>query len=527
MSTEVAVPVRSEHRALASADRSRPAVVPSRRWQRGRHLVALVLVAAAASGLVLVRARNGVSTGPDSAIYLGVARSLAAGHGFDVPIHPYPVGDIGTPPAGARNPAPTALEHYPPLEPVALAMFGHPIGTALVEGSLLLGATVLLVGLTVLAVTRALWLALAAEVVVASPRMISNYSSVGSEALGTFLVVLALALLAWHLARPRAASLVGASGAAGLALVTRFAAGGVVVLGLIALRRRPREALAFLLISAAPLAAWFLYQQTQSGAGHRVQVHLMPSTAKAGARAVADWVLPWHAPQLVAAVTASCVLVAVAVLVRRRGGRTARLFALFAVVQLLFLVVAITFVDGGVNLEPRILLPIFVALVVAVACCIPDTRSARIVVGAAVAASVLAVAVNVVTLPGTSYASTRWTKSPLIERVRRLPAGDVVYTNAPDALYLVAHRATSTIPEKFDFSTREPNPRYTRQLAEIRRTLTRRRGYVVYVRGLPRNAPSDDPIGGFVPSERELRTRLGLRLLRNTRDGAIYTLTAT
>jgi hypothetical protein len=67
-----------------------------------------------------------------------------------------------------------------------------------------------------------------------------------------------------------------------------------------------------------------------------------------------------------------------------------------------------------------------------------------------------------------------------------------------------------------DFSTLKQNTRFDAQLAEIRRTLTTRGGFVVYVRGLGRDS--------FLPTEASLERALSLRLVRNTRDGAIYTI---
>src|ERR1700722_8780971 len=94
-----------------------------------RRLLALVALALVAAGLVLLVTRDGVPTGADDAAYLGAARSLDAGHGLNVPIRLYPLGSvsIGTPPADAVAPRPTPLVIYAPLQPVLLAIGGHPL----------------------------------------------------------------------------------------------------------------------------------------------------------------------------------------------------------------------------------------------------------------------------------------------------------------------------------------------------------------------------------------------------------------
>jgi hypothetical protein len=146
-----------------------------------------------------------------------------------------------------------------------------------------------------------------------------------------------------------------------------------------------------------------------------------------------------------------------------------------------------------------------------------------------VAACVIRGAASIAGHTDQSYASSRWEHSAVLSDVRALPRGSVIYTNAPDAVYLVAGRATSTIPETFDFSTRRANPRLTEQLAEIRHAALTRNTFIVYVRGLPgdilqRRAvrAATDPISGFVPSEAFLRQQLSLHVVKSDPDGTIY-----
>jgi hypothetical protein len=186
------------------------------------------------------------------------------------------------------------------------------------------------------------------------------------------------------------------------------------------------------------------------------------------------------------------------------------------VVQVVILEIAITFFDAGVNLDTDEFIPLFLALVVAAACAVKGTPVMKVVVIAIVVASAVRFGVDTTTHPTFGYAMPVWVKSPIMADVRALPANAVIYTNAPDAIYLLADRATASIPERLDFSTLKQNTRFDAQLAEIRRTLTTRGGFVVYVRGLGRDS--------FLPTEASLERALSLRLVRNTRDGAIYTI---
>jgi len=158
---------------------------------------------------------------------------------------------------------------------------------------------------------------------------------------------------------------------------------------------------------------------------------------------------------------------------------------------------------------------VFVAVVMALACAIEASTAAKLLVAAAVVAALARAGVETSADVPANYGTARWVHGPIIAAVRALPAHEIIYTNAPDAIYLLDDRATSSIPEIEDFSTHKRNARFREQLTEITRTLTTRGGLVVYVRGLKRP---------FLPSEGSLVRLLGLRLVRDTSDGAEYTL---
>ncbi|HTT86817.1 MAG TPA: hypothetical protein VMF60_05590, partial [Acidimicrobiales bacterium] len=327
--------------------------------------------------------------------------------------------------------------------------------------------------------------------------------------------VVAFVAVLRHLEAPRPSLLILASVAIGLGTVERFASGGLIVWGTLALRHRRRDALTLFVLSSLPVGGWFAYEQiTGRSTGHVLGFHLEPGVHDA-TRTVAGWVLPSNVPLSVAVVGAVAVVVVVALLTLRSRARAPRLLVGFAVIQVVILEVAITLFDAGVTMDPIQFIPIFTAVVLAVACALQPTRTTMVVVAVVVAASVVAGSVDVLSNPTRQFAEPRWVHSPIMADVRALPAGSVVYTNAPDAIYLLDHRATSSIPEKVDFSTLKQNLGFDAQLREIEGTLSHRKGFVVYVRGLDRS---------FLPSEASLRRLLSLHMVRSAPDGAIYTV---
>jgi hypothetical protein len=488
----------------------------------GRRLLAIALIAVAAGGLILLASRNGVSTGPDDAVYAGVATSIAAGHGPNVPIHMYPLGtvSIGTPPPGQWTPKPTPLVIYAPLQPHMVAIGGdHPVGTAQVEDTIFAILTSLLVGVIVLSATGELWAAASAQLIIAFSLATGPISGPGTEAFALVLTVGAFAALLRHLDRPRLLFLLTAAVLIGLATLQRFANGGLIVWAVIALRHRRRDAAVLFAVSSAPLAGWFIYERVSGAStGHSLGFHVVTNTVRAAGRSIADRILPSNTPLPIAILGTLVVMVVVAIVVGRSRLPAPRVLLLYAVVQIVILELAVTFVDAGVNLEPREFIPIFVAVVIAMACAVGLHPSAKPV---ALVATALFVVGGVVVLvnPAHGYAKTYWKHNRVLADIRALPTHTVIYTNAPDAVYLLAHRAVSSIPETTDFSTLKTNEKFAAQIREIRSTLETRGGYVIYIRGFER----DD----FLPTEARLKQLLPLRLVRNEPDGAIYAISSS
>jgi hypothetical protein len=486
-----------------------------------RRLACLAGLALVAGGLVLLATREGVFLAGDDAVYAGTARSVAAGHGLNVPIHYYPLGtvDIGTPPPGSWVPVPTPLVVYAPLQPVLLAVGGqNPVGTARVEDSIFFVLTVLMAGLIVLAVTDELWLAAAAQLIIGFSLAI-NVASLGTDGTALFLAIVGLGAIMRFRDRHGERWLVLGAVAVGLATLMRFAAGGLIVWGVLALwrRGRRRDALIFFLLSSAFLAGWFVYEDVSGrSTGHLVGFHIVKTTVRSGITAIGAWILP-SGSSIGLAGLGTLVVVAVVVLVLRRGaGPVPWLLVLYGVVQIVILEVAITFFDAGVTVDARELMPVFLAVVLALACAVPRTAWVKVVTVAAVLGCVARFAVTNATEPPGGYTTPHWQHSALIRDVRSLPVHAVIYTDAPDVLYLLDNRATSSVPETVDFSTLKANPRFEAQIDEMRRTLAARPGYVVYVRGLGRDT--------FLPSEATLRRLLHLHRVADTSDGAIYTV---
>lgn len=469
-------------------------------------LVVLLALALAAGAAVFAATRRGVGVTPDSSVYLSVAENLRRDQGVTVPFRYYPLGDagIGTPPPGRVEPLPSRLTHYQPLLPWVLSAVGprtvNAVSTAL---------TVFVVGVAVYSFTASLAAGMTASVLVgASAEVLSLSARVLSEPLFIMLTMVALSWLARHLERPKMALLIASSSAMALALLDRYAGAAAVVTGIILLRKRPRQALVLAAVGGLPAVAWLLYN---GGSTNRaLGFHLRPGTPKQVLSTASSWVLPADLPAPLQWALGLTLLAALSLFfARTRLSGLPLVTLVFAAVYAVVVMLTALFLDASTIFDSRLLSPVFVSLVVAVAC----VMRARAVL----------VAMAVMTFAGGSLWLARehpdvleyagpWQESPVLSAARRLPANQVIYSNAPDALWAVNGRSVSTVPEKVNFVTDRANARFARQMDEMVDTLESRQGVVVYVRRSGRE---------FAASEEDLQHR-GLRLVVAERDGAIY-----
>lgn len=501
-----------------------------------------------AVGIVMCT-RWGVGASPDSAVYIGAAQNLLSGRGLTVPFG----GQLDDP-----------LTHFPPLYPILLAGLGQwaggPVAAARWLVAALFGANVLLAAVMV-ANTRptAGWAPLAgAGLLLVAPTMVSLHSMAWSEPLFLLLGFSGLLLLAVYQERGRWPALLAAGALLGLATVTRYAGVAFVaagVLALLVLPGRPRRArlagaLALGAVGLAPLLAWSARNLALAGSATSREIAFHPiglGHARQALDTLAGWLLlPLEASTAVKLGVLLALVGGIAVIAAwrwRQPGTAARgsrlgatlaawpaliwLLILFSVVYVVFLAGSISFVDANTPLDDRILSPLYPAAAVVATWLIgaawPNARRARWP-----ATGLLALAAAFVALSawrsagglavgyeqGIGFYSRAWQASPSLMKVQELPEGSVLYSNAPEAIYLHTGRGAYQIPRQFSPVSQTMNGDYAAELAEMRRRLGEG-GFVVYFAGVRSSSG---------PSEAELVETLALQVTARTADGLLYTL---
>ena len=478
------------------------------------HAALVLLGLCGAVAVLLWTSRYGMGTFIDSTYYVSAARSLLAGEGY-------------------RTWRGGLYTGWPPLYPTLLAATGitgvDPQVGARWLHSLTFGLIVLLSGQLFLRCTTSKALAFAGTLaVLAAAPLLAWCTMIASEPAFIVLAILFVLCLPRCLRRPRWSALVLAALLAGLAYLQRYAGvalimAGCVLIGLttyrISLLQRLRNVAIFGVISVIPGAVWYIRNRVLAGQtmGPQHRGHL-PSYAEltrafhAADQTVATWLFPWmHGGStqrtcLEVTIVLAGIMVVVSHLVetKRRPSRDCstpsgcdedargRQIWSAAVVGLTyfgFLVVS----SAGLGWVPeqRHMIPLLVFVMALMVAGIEGTHRLlsgplghkKLVVSLWILCALWLQDPLRELIHSTGhhmregaggYAVSAWQDSPLVKWLRNHPLAGTVYSNGPDAFYLLTGVAAWVTPE----NSRDP--------AGLARWCSSQPGYVVWFHSLRR-----------------------------------------
>ena len=486
----------------------------------------------------------GVGLSYDSVGYIAAARQFL--HAADYPTWLYPA------------------THWPPLLPRVLAAIGGAVRLDPATGARWLNACLFAANIALAATLVARhtggfgWSALLASfLMLASQDMLLIHSMAWSEPLFIFLVQLAILLLAEHVDRGSPALLAASAGVTACAFLTRYLGGslvaagaiGLVVLGHRRLWHRIAAAAFFGTVGAVPTALWMLRSaQTSGRAADRVVASHPVTVADLlfGLQTASAWLIPKRTPDrailfVVVAVGIGAAAAISSIRTRpkdERLGRAVRDFATLPTLLMIFiltylglLLLAMSFVDKAL-LDERTLSPVFVTALVFLLCAVSTLwRSGRLsrplraglIFLAIYAAAFYAFHGTLFVLEanrdGLGIGNRELRQSEIIRRVNAFPPGLLVYSNHPEAIYILTGRPVAPIPAKGDSVAGHDNRKYSDQFSALRQDLQQGRAVVVLLDtlGHARSAMESDRV-------KEMRKEIPLSLIRKTEDGEIYRL---
>ena len=499
----------------------------------------IVGIAGAGAWTILYATRPGIGLYSDSAVYLGLARRLLAGHG-------YTILDID----GNLDPVPRFPFVYPTLLALPGLFRGDLLAGARWMGAILFFANVLLMGATSYrrcckSIGAA---ALAAFWGCASYDMLTYHTIVLSDAASLLFVLLAFMFMGNYLEKASLGSFVGAAAATGLAFATRYAAAAFVLAGFTAIllwekrafAKRLLDAALFGLGSSSLMILWILrnMRYEQGATGRHLSFHPVMDMAlfKELLLGISTWASNGHLEAadvyVRASIVAAVILVVLGAAARaslRKPGTDLRpaLPLLYIFSYLIVLLLTSTFLQADLFLDSlRILLPIHVFMIILVVHQ-GNRLHQRLEAGVPkAAASALCVVISVCFLvwmtqwarstreDGQGYASSTYTDSEMLRTIRGLPKDARFYSNLPWPIGIYTDRLWSNLPIRIDGATLGENRKYRAQMEEFARTM---RGHDVYLAYFKEG----DAWFAF-PSIRDMQSFVPLHAVAETEDGTIY-----
>ena len=522
----------------------------------------LALPAVLAAALVLIATRDGIGVSIDSVIYLSVAREISAGHGAVVPW-------------GAPEPTPLGTQ-LGPLLPASLAVVSRlgpdPVVAARWLNALLYGATVLLIGVYMRRATGSVWPAAWVATLIATSRLLLNIHAMAwSEPMFLLFTMAALFLLASYISTSRVLVLAAACAATALALLTRWAGAALAVaafsalmLGRTKLRYRAIAAAGIAVLLCMPMysggPAWIKYicQCFQIGPelsqpDSRERAYLV-NNVRSGLGVIVDWIRPWPLPNFSISVPAlaalagcvAAILLGLAIRARlsqsfgKRGDSAALranlcwVLGLFLAVYPAFLVgIMVFFGKNKLAFDSRILSPLLIpGLLLAFLGAYSLWLRLERRYGITMPAVICCCAVLVIRIPravdrsialahtsgagAEGYQDAKWRASPTIDVVRSLPVDVPLYSNAPDALYMLAQRRACWLPSRWSLASREEDREAGYASLSDLRAAIRKGAMIVYFDRLAwRNS---------MPSLEELARHIAIEPVVRTADGVVCTI---
>lgn len=510
---------------------ARMTLMPSKSWERFALLAPGILGA-----IVIVWATTrGAGVWIDSATYVCAARTLID-HGSI---------ETGCSENGMLRP----MTHFPPVYPLMLAtpsLIGlEPMRAARWINVVCMAINLTLIGLLLYAVTTNLFLAVLGELLFFSSfAVVRAHLFTSSDAPFTvFLIIFIFA--AWRCMEQGGWRWIAvAAGAAAAACLTRYEGVPLLFTGAVALAwygnrpvwERIRGTALFLFIATTPFVAWMIRNHVEAGSiAHRHLAWHPPGVANfdLAAEIVASWVLPFVslAAQRLIGFPLLLAGIAVAALVAYRNPKPVLWLSAILILSICgFVLLARSMADIQIKFNGRILLPVFVTgIVFAFAGIHLATQKQRFSntwrrVG--IGASLLLVIGNTAAVVppllesherGLGYRA--WSDSPLIARVRALPPDTIIYSDVPEAIYLLTGKFPLLLPRAIDPDSHLATENLPEQIRAMHRRLEHHPGVIVYFHasGSPRRYSSLPELASM-PAVYQLTTRVEY----SGGDGAIY-----
>lgn len=487
--------------------------------------------------LVLVStSRYGPGVSPDSVAHVSTARNQLSGKGY--------IQYDGSP-----------FVRWPPLFPTLLTSISllgfDPLGAARYLNALCFGAMIFVFGLWLLKNIKPLPFALLGPAALLLSRPLIGVSVfVWTEPLFALFVLMFVVEAGEFLESGKSLSIVLLAISAALAFLTRYVGVTVVLVGLVVLLlkravtpiRKIVYGAMFCIISALPTVVWLIKNRAvfSSLTGERALASFpVLKNFWSMLQTVSQWFLPLWIPNTPRTVIFSLLFISMlsllaAITIGDRG-RWARSNLPQVMPSLCFLFTYIGYMvvsATGTAFDPidnRLLSPAYVPLILLIVFTVdnvrlfPDKRSLRhalsiiLITGFSLwlvdnAARTIAFAVSLARDGAGGYSATVWRESDLARHIKEYPLRGQIYSNAPEAVYILTGRTARLSPRKHPY--RSPGKTEESMLLLKKSVASNSDTYLVWFEG-------SNTVSSLYSPE-ELRSLFEVNTVAVKSNGAVY-----
>ena len=507
-------------------------------------LGAVALIAMLGFVMVLLATPMGIGISPDSIAYISAARNLLSGNGLTVSYDLAPEG---------KHLQSWIQERwgYPALLAAAGAFGADPLVAARWVSAIFFAANIFLAGFIILRQPCGRnWLlppATSLLMMLSVESMLLVHSMAWSEPPFIFFGFLGVYLLSGYLDKGRFWRLLGAAAAIAAASAMRLAGVAFIAAGIVTMALTSRERLwkkavdsvIFLSISGGVFAVWFYRKaadMAETFSFHRITSQHLKILCKAMGQ--------WLPMGMVSRVAAGILLLAIgaaiiAGLIRFARNRRSKaeqlllssnlpvLLSAFIFFHICFYAGVVSFVSIESGLNTRNYAPLFVAILILAMCMsgpllgvfLRDEGRCKKALAVLCAIFIVGYAARSavwffnVRKDGQEFASRIFQESEVLCLVKDLPAQTLIFSNLPEAVYIVTGRSAYLVPKKNLLGSTIVRRELEAELDCMQKYMRHKKSKFVFIQGLERS---------FLVSLDVLIDRLHLRLVSQARDGAIY-----
>jgi hypothetical protein len=511
----------------------------------------LLLAVLAMAGFVAVwiATRWGIGITPDSIAYISGARSLIAETGYRMPD-----GEI--------------ITHYPPFFSILAAMIATSgldvLVSARVLNSLLFSVNIAFVGILLYKLLpddqhkKRLIPLLGALFILLSADMLDAHTMAWTEPVYIFMGNLGFVLISLYLDKGRFAYLMLSAVILGLTVLTRYVGISLLATGALGLflfvrqkfLHRVISVIAFSFVGMLPAIAWTIRNIVFGGTATSRELSFHPLSQNHIWEALATlstWLIVpgsiYTGKRMLIFLLVLCIGFAIWLarlskyreylhtrkiwLFIQNQPAMIKLVSLYIPVYLGVILAANTTLDAYTPLDGRILLPVYVSLLILVLYVIGIFLQAE---RPSIALSLSMGVIVVIFIAGygsrflhktyqgysegLGFNSRQWHSSETIEAVRLLPASTVIFSNAPEAIYIHADRPANKIPKKFLSINSQPNLAYMEEMTVLKEEMVNG-GKIVWF---------DLPWRSSPPDKEDLTLELQLNVFASLSDGNILSV---